>query len=98
MLGLAFVAGQLVAWRELDLKGLYVASNPGSFFFYLLTAAHGIHLLGGILALTYIILAGKSLAKSGKRETDCGIVRYLLALHGRTLALFAGFTFMTIQQ
>jgi cytochrome c oxidase subunit III len=54
-LGLMFVAGQLLAWHELALRGVYLATNPSSSFFYLLTAAHGVHLLGGIAALFYIL-------------------------------------------
>jgi cytochrome c oxidase subunit III len=53
-LGLLFVAGQLVAWRQMVHAGVYLASNPSSSFFYLLTAAHGVHLLGGIVALLII--------------------------------------------
>ncbi len=55
-LGLLFLAGQLLAWRQLAAAGVYVASNPSSSFFYLLTAAHGLHLLGGIVGLLYIAL------------------------------------------
>ena len=50
-LGLAFVGGQLEAWKELASHGVYLSSNPSSSFFYLLTAAHGIHLLGGSSSL-----------------------------------------------
>lgn len=50
-LGLLFLAGQLVAWRQLVSEGVYLATNPSSSFFYVLTAAHGLHLLGGIVAL-----------------------------------------------
>ncbi|HEV2387079.1 MAG TPA: cytochrome c oxidase subunit 3 [Candidatus Acidoferrales bacterium] len=53
-LGLLFLAGQLVAWRQLVSEGVYLATNPSSSFFYVLTAAHGLHLLGGILALAAI--------------------------------------------
>jgi cytochrome c oxidase subunit 3 len=45
-----FLVGQLVAWRQLDELGYYVASNPANTFFYLLSALHGIHLLGGLVA------------------------------------------------
>jgi cytochrome c oxidase subunit III len=45
-----FLAGQLVAWRQLDALGYYVASNPANTFFYLLSALHGVHLLGGLVA------------------------------------------------
>ena len=55
-LGLAFLATQLLAWRQLVRQGVYMASNPFNSFFYLFTAAHGLHLLGGILALGYLLL------------------------------------------
>jgi cytochrome c oxidase subunit 3 len=51
ILGLCFLAGQGLVWRELAARGFYVATSPSSSFFYLLTGMHGIHLLGGILAL-----------------------------------------------
>lgn len=55
-LGIGFLAAQLLAWRQLVRQGVYVASNPHSSFFYLLTAAHGAHLLGGLAALAYLSL------------------------------------------
>src|SRR5271168_5000089 len=51
VLGLSFLAGQWLVWRELAASGFYVATSPSSSFFYLLTGMHGIHLFGGILAL-----------------------------------------------
>ncbi len=45
-----FLVGQLAAWRQLDALGYYVASNPANTFFYLLSALHGVHLLGGLVA------------------------------------------------
>ena len=61
-LGVAFIAGQLIAWRELASRGVYLATNPSSSFFYLLTGAHGLHLLGGIVALFYVALRARQLA------------------------------------
>jgi cytochrome c oxidase subunit 3 len=55
-LGIGFLGSQLLAWRQLVRQGVYVVSNPHSSFFYLLTAAHGIHLLGGLAALAYLLL------------------------------------------
>jgi len=55
-LGISFLVSQLLAWRELARQGVYVASNPHSSFFYLFTAAHGVHLLGGLAALVYLLL------------------------------------------
>ncbi len=54
-LGLMFVLGQLIAWRELAAQGLFLATSPSSSFFYLLTAMHGVHLLGGITGLAYVL-------------------------------------------
>jgi cytochrome c oxidase subunit III len=53
-LGILFVAGQILAWRQLAAQGIFLATNPSSSFFYVFTAAHGVHLLGGILALLYV--------------------------------------------
>ena len=53
-LGLLFLAGQLVAWEQLRAAGVYLASNPSSSFFYVFTAAHGLHLLGGIMGLLFV--------------------------------------------
>lgn len=44
----AFLAGQLLAWRQLQAAGHYAAGNPATAFFFLLTAVHGLHLLGGL--------------------------------------------------
>jgi cytochrome c oxidase subunit 3 len=48
LLAWAFLAGQLLAWRQLSASGYFMASNPAVAFFYLLTAVHGLHLLGGL--------------------------------------------------
>ncbi len=54
VLGLIFLGGQILAWRELVQERLYVASNPGSFFIYVISATHGLHLLGGITVLGFV--------------------------------------------
>jgi cytochrome c oxidase subunit 3 len=51
VLGLLFLFGQWLAWRQLAASGFYVATTPSSSFVYLLTGTHAIHLMGGILAL-----------------------------------------------
>lgn len=53
-LGLVFLVGQYMVWLALRAQGVFLASNPSSSFFYVLTAAHGAHLLGGILALLVV--------------------------------------------
>jgi cytochrome c oxidase subunit 3 len=54
-LGVLFLAGQIVAWRQLAAEGLYLSTSPSSGFFYVLTALHGLHLLGGIAAVLYAL-------------------------------------------
>lgn len=54
-LGLVFVAGQYAAWLQLSAQGLYLATNPASSFFYVLTAAHALHILGGLGGLVLVI-------------------------------------------
>jgi cytochrome c oxidase subunit 3 len=68
-LGLAFVGGQLSAWHALGARGVYLATNPSSSFFYLLTAAHGVHLLGGIAALFYLSLRARRIAVTAEKRT-----------------------------
>jgi len=54
--GIVFLAGQLFAWRQLAAQGVFVATNPSSSFFYVLTGTHGAHLFGGITALIYLTI------------------------------------------
>ena len=68
-LGLVFVGSQLTAWRELASRGVYLASNPSSSFFYLLTAAHGVHLLGGIIALFYLVTRAGRISREPGQAT-----------------------------
>jgi cytochrome c oxidase subunit 3 len=55
LLGLVFVAGQYAAWLQLRAQGLYLATNPNSSFFYVLTAMHALHVLGGLAGLARVI-------------------------------------------
>jgi cytochrome c oxidase subunit 3 len=59
LLGLGFLASQLLAWRQLVAQGIYVSSHPHSSFFYVLTGAHALHLLGGVLGLDYLLLSSR---------------------------------------
>ena len=70
ILGLSFLAGQWLVWRELAAAGFYVDTSPSSSFFYLLTGMHGIHLFGGILAL----LAAGAAALVRKSAPSRGVV------------------------
>ena len=54
VLGILFLVGQAVAWMQLKAAGVFVSTNPSSSFFYVLTASHAFHLLGGVAALVYV--------------------------------------------
>jgi cytochrome c oxidase subunit 3 len=79
-LGLAFLATQLLAWRQLVRQGVYMASNPYNSFFYLFTAAHGLHLFGGILAMGYLLVRTRR-----TRDTVVGELRRVGAADAATI-------------
>jgi cytochrome c oxidase subunit 3 len=72
-LGLLFVAGQYVAWSQLSAEGLYLATNPSSSFFYVLTATHALHVLGGLSGLVRVI---RKLSKSTLRRSTLDATSY----------------------
>jgi cytochrome c oxidase subunit 3 len=55
-LGIGFLISQLIGWRELARAGVYFADHPRSTFFYLATALHGAHLIGGIGLVFYLVI------------------------------------------
>jgi cytochrome c oxidase subunit 3 len=61
VLGVLFLLGQALAWQQLKDLGIYVATSPSSSFFYVLTASHAFHLVGGVAALIYV--AARSLSQ-----------------------------------
>ncbi|HET6890922.1 MAG TPA: cytochrome c oxidase subunit 3 [Pyrinomonadaceae bacterium] len=60
LLGVGFLLSQLWAWRQLVRQGIYVVTNPHSSFFYLLTGTHGVHLIGGLLALMFLLVRARN--------------------------------------
>ena len=48
---LGFIAGQLIALEQLMAAGAFISNNPANGFFYVITAVHGLHLIGGLFAL-----------------------------------------------
>lgn len=54
-LSFVFLVGQYLAWQRLSAQGVYLSTSPSSSFFYLLTALHALHLLGGLGALVYAL-------------------------------------------
>lgn len=72
-LGTLFLVGQLIAWRQLVAERIYFGSTPSSHFFYLITGVQGLHMLLGILALSFCLLALFALHKMEMRQVvvDC---------------------------
>ena len=66
VLGLGFLTGQFLAWRDLAARGFFVSTGPSSSFVYLLTGVHAIHLLGGVLAL---LVAGSTVILRRRLES-----------------------------
>jgi len=54
-LGTAFLVAQISAWRTLVAQGAYLDQNPYSSFFYIFTGLHAAHLLGGLIALGFVV-------------------------------------------
>jgi cytochrome c oxidase subunit 3 len=54
LLGTGFLAGQVIAWKQLGERGFYMAGNPSSAFFYVLTWAHAAHVIGALGAVMYV--------------------------------------------
>ena len=55
LLGTLFLAGQVIAWLTLAARGVFLPTNPHASFFYMLSAVHGAHVLGGIGALAWTL-------------------------------------------
>jgi len=52
-LGIAFLAGQFEAWRQLRAAGVYLPTNPHSSFFFMLTGAHAVHIVAALAVLAW---------------------------------------------
>ena len=77
----AFLLGQYWAWQQLIALGYYAESNPANSFFYLVTAAHGAHLLGGLVAwgrTTAKVWIGEDLARMRLSVELCAVYWHFL--------------------
>jgi len=91
-----FLVGQLLAWQQLSVAGYFLASNPANSFFYLITAMHGLHLMGGLVALGRTIAKvwrGADLTKVRLSVELCAIYwHFLLLVWLVLLGLLTGWT------
>lgn len=74
LLTLAFLGGQLYAWKQVRASEFFSPQNPAVAFFYLLTAVHGLHLLGGLYVW------GRTLARLRPKDVEAIDVRLSIEL------------------
>jgi cytochrome c oxidase subunit 3 len=77
-LGMIFVLGQVLAWRNLAAQGLFLATNPSSSFFYVFTALHAVHVLGGMCGLFYVL---RKLMRTGGAGETSGLSAFSIYWH-----------------
>src|ERR1700694_2415000 len=91
-----FLVGQLLAWQQLRVAGYFLASNPANSFFYLITAIHGLHLMGGLVALgrtTAKVWRGAAMTQVRLSVELCAIYwHFLLLVWLVLLGLLTGWT------
>ena len=83
-LSFAFITGQLLVWQHFISIGQYASTNPANAFFYLLTALHGVHLLGGLFfwgrATTKIFTDNFNVSKTKQSIELCAIYWHFLLI------------------
>ena len=84
VLTLGFVLGQFVAWQQLQSSGQFVTNNPANAFFYFLTGAHALHIVGGLYVwarATLKVILGSGDQISIRRSIElCAIYWHYLLL------------------
>ncbi len=73
LLGVLFLGGQVLAWNQLNAAKVFIFTNPSSSFFYVLTVAHALHLLGGVTALFYVDVQALRLSLGPAKRTAIDI-------------------------
>jgi cytochrome c oxidase subunit 3 len=82
-LTLAFLIGQYAAWQQMLGQGLFARTNPSHAFFYMITAIHGAHLLGGLIAWSRAVgrmRQGEGVEKVADSVGLCAMYWHFLAL------------------
>jgi len=80
----AFITGQLLVWQYYVNLGQYASTNPANAFFYLFTALHGVHVLGGLFfwgrATTKLFTKNFSVLKIKQAIELCAIYWHFLLI------------------
>ena len=83
---LAFLVGQLMAWRELTADGYFLTANPANSFFYLITGMHGLHIVGGLVGLGRTTAGAWNGGAAGAASPQRRTLRHVLAFPAFRLA------------
>ncbi len=73
-LGVVFLLGQIAAWIEMLHSGLVLANNPHSWFVFLFSGLHGLHIVLGIAGLAYLVLRTREPAGGPKYRMKTRVV------------------------
>ncbi len=84
VLTMGFVLGQFIAWQQLQSSGQYVTTNPSNAFFYFLTGAHAVHIVGGLFvwarATVKVVLGNGDAAETRRSIELCTIYWHFLLI------------------
>jgi cytochrome c oxidase subunit 3 len=79
-LGVCFLAGQLLAWAQVLGSGIVLARNPHSWFIFLFTALHGLHIVLGLCGLAYLAVRTREAVSGPKYQMKTRVVANGVAL------------------
>ncbi len=92
---LAFLVGQAMAWQQLDAAGYLLAGNPANAFFYLITAVHALHIVGGLAGLGRTMVTAFAAPDLGRLRLGVELCatywHFLLAVWLILFAMLAGY-------
>lgn len=74
IMGSVFIAGQVYEYAMLISEGLTISSSPYGSVFYLTTGFHGLHVLGGLIAMLFVLGRSFVAKKFGVHEATTTIV------------------------
>ncbi|MDN4474599.1 heme-copper oxidase subunit III [Demequina sp. SYSU T00192] len=74
IMGSVFIAGQVYEYAMLISEGLTISSSPYGSVFYLTTGFHGLHVLGGLIAMLFVLARSFAAKKFGTHEATTTIV------------------------
>jgi cytochrome c oxidase subunit III len=67
-LGVLFLIGQVIAWFQVLGSGVILAHNPHSWFIFLFSGLHGLHIVAGLGGLVYLLLRTREPASGPKYQ------------------------------